>query len=138
MRPSEMGVEVELQTAVFLRLNGASIGAAVHDIAPQDEDGGDASPFPYVTIGRSVITQNDTQTKNGFSALVRVHTFSRTGSMLECKNIQGAIYDALHKSELTITGFNNFSLLREDSDCFPDGDSKIHGVCEYRALIESA
>lgn len=133
-----MGVEVELQKALYSRLNGASIGASVYDIAPQAADSGDASAFPFVTIGRILMSENDTQTKTGVSALCRIHTFSRTGAMLECKTIQGAIYTALHKSELTVTGFNNFSLLREDTDCFPDQDGKIHGVCEYRALIESA
>lgn len=133
-----MGVEVELQKALYSRLNGASIGASVYDIAPQAADSGDASAFPFVTIGRAIHTENDTQTTNGFSVLCRIHTWSRTGSMSECKTIQGAIYTALHRSELTVTGFNNFSLLREDSDVIPEQDGVIHGVCEYRALIESA
>lgn len=133
-----MGVEVELQKALYSRLNGASIGADVYDVAPQSANGGDAGAFPYVTIGRIIMSEADTQTTTGVSALCRIHTFSRTGATLECKTVQGAIYTALHKQELTVTGFNNFSLLREDTDCFPDEDGKIHGVCEYRALIESA
>lgn len=133
-----MAIETALQGAIFDRLTGASIGASIYDTAPQAADSGDSSVFPYVTIGRVIMTEGDTQSKTGFSALIRIHTFSRTGSMLECKTIQGALWTALHKAELTITGFNNFSLLREDTDCFPDQDGKIHGVCEYRALIESA
>lgn len=134
-----MGVEAAFQTAVFNRLDGAIAGVqGVYDVAPQVEDGGDDSAFPYVTIGRVVITEMDTKPKTGFAAQMRVHTFSRTGSMLECKTIQGAIYALLHRSELTIPGFNNYSLLREDTDCLTDNDGKIHGVCEYRALIESA
>lgn len=133
-----MGVEVEFQRALYTRLNGASIGASVYEIAPQSANGGDSSAFPYITIGRAIITEFDTQTTNGFAAQVRIHTWSRTGEMLECKGIQGAVYSALHRSEMTITGFNNFSLLREDTDCFPEEDGRVHGVCEYRALIESA
>ena len=134
-----MGVEVALQTALYNRLNGASLGVVgVYDVAQQASDGGDASAFPYVTMGRIVHSESDTQTKTGHAAQIRIHTFSRTGSMLECKTIQGAIYAALHRAELTVTGFSNYSLLREDSDCFADQDGKIHGVCEYRALVESA
>ena len=133
-----MAVEVELQRALYARLSGAAIGATVFDVAPQAADPGDTSAFPYVTIGRIIVTERDTQTALGFSALMRVHTFSRAGALLECKTVQGAIYAALHRVEMTITGFANFSLLREDSDCWPDQDGRIHGVCEYRALIESA
>ncbi|MGB0855290.1 MAG: DUF3168 domain-containing protein, partial [Pikeienuella sp.] len=121
--------------ALYTRLNGASIGASVYDITPDTVDG---SGSPYVTIGRAVVSELDTQSKNGFAAQIRIHTHSRTGSMLECKTIQGAIYAALHRSEMTITGFSNFSLLREDTDCLPEQDGRIEGVCEYRALIESA
>lgn len=133
-----MGVEVELQRALYTRLNGASIGADVFDIAPQAANGGDLSAFPFVTIGRIIITEWDTQTKLGVSALCRIHTWSRTATLLECKTVQGAIYTALHRQELTVTGFANVSLLREDTDCFPEQDGRVHGVCEYRALIEAS
>lgn len=134
-----MSIEWDLQEAVFNALSAGSLGAAgIHAPAPQAADGGDPAPFPYVTIGRTLISEADTQTTNGFACQIRVHTYSRSGSMKECKVIQGKIYDALHRTPLTITGFNNFSLLREDTDCFPEGDGNVHGVCEFRALIESA
>lgn len=138
MLQSAMGIETALQTAIYTRLKESLIGASIYDIAPQNIDGGDASAFPYVTMGRIVLSGFDTQTMTGQSAQIRIHSFSRTGSMLEAKTIQGSIYAALHRNELAVNGFNNFSLLREDTDCFADQDGKIHGVCEYRALIESA
>lgn len=134
-----MEIEEALQRSIWMRLVSAPLGvAAVYDVAPQHEDGGDASAYPNVTFGAVVMSQADTWTKEGHAAQLRIHTYSRTGSMLECKQIQGAIYRALHKQILTVTGFNNYSLLREDSFCSGAGGSKIHGVCEYRALIESA
>lgn len=132
-------IEWDLQQAVYTALSAAPLGVqGVYDIAPQAADGGAGGAFPYVTIGRTVITELDTQTATGFAAQMRIHTYSRSGSMKECKIIQGAIYTALHRASLTITGFNAFSLLREDTDCLSEGDGKIHGVCEYRALIETA
>jgi hypothetical protein len=134
-----MSAETAVQGAVYARLGGSSLGVnGIYDTAPQAADGGDTSAFPYVTMGRMIFTESDTWETTGFAAQIRIHTFSRSGSMLEARTIQGKIYDALHKSELTVSGFNNVSLLREDSDCFADQDGKIHGVCEYRALIESA
>ena len=77
-------------------------------------------------------------TKNGFAAQMRIHVFSRSGSMKEAKEIQAAIYSALHRQELTIAGFNNFSMLFEDSDCTAKGDGQIQGFSEFRALFENA
>jgi len=134
-----MGIEVGFQTAVYGILSSSSIGAVgIFDVAPQNADGGDASLFPYVVIGRAIFSQADTQTTIGHSVQARIHTFSRSGSLKECKLIQGAIFAALHKQPLSIAGFNNFSLLREDSDCTWQGSGQAHGVCEYRALIEAA
>jgi hypothetical protein len=134
-----MGLEVELQIALFDRLSSTLIGVAgVYDRAPQAADSGAASAFPYVTIGNVILTELDTQTKNGWSALCRVHTYSRSGEHTETKGIQGQIYDALHRAPLTISGALNYSCKREDSDVLDDMDSKVHGVCEYRALIETA
>ena len=131
-------IEAALQVALFTRLSGATLGVnGVYDIAPQATDSGNDSAFPYLTMGRIILSQGDTQTTVGHAAQMRIHTFSRTGSLLECKTIQGEIFAALHKQVLTISGHANYSLLREDTDCWGEGDSKIHGVCEYRALIES-
>lgn len=136
-RQRPMGIEVELQKALFLRLSGGGTDAvSVYDTAPQAGDGGDDALFPYVTMGRMVITPMDTKVVIGFAAQIRIHTYSRTGSMLECKAIQGQIFDLLHRNELTIVGHHNVSLVREDTDCFSSQDGGIHGVCEYRALIE--
>lgn len=136
-----MTIEVEYQRALYSALTAvkATLGVtAIYDVAPQSGDGGNVSVFPYITIGRVFIVASDTQTKNGFDVAGRIHTFSRTGSMLECKTIQGAVYGQLHHSTLTIPGHNNYYLSREDTDCFPDEDGMIHGVCEYRALVEVA
>lgn len=133
-----MGIEAEFQTALFERLDAAPLGASVYDTAPQADDSGDETAVPYVTIGHIEMNELDTQTKTGWAAQVRIHTWVTGGAMLPAKNIQGLVFAALHRSPLTITGFNNYSLLRESTDCQSLEDGKIHGVCEYRALIESA
>lgn len=136
-----LGVEVEFQRALWTLLNAnkATIGAvSVSDVARQVADGGNRSLFPYLTIGSIFVVQSDTQTTEGYAITSRIHTWSRSGSMLECKTIQGEVYDLLHRTPLTVTGFNNFVLLRQETDCIQEEDGKMHGICEYRGLVENS
>jgi hypothetical protein len=134
-----MGIEAEYHAALYSALYAAraTLGVNdVYDIKPQASDHGDDTVFPYIVIGSVFIVEGDTQTKNGFEITCRIHTHSRAGAKLECKTIQGEIYDLLHRVEMNVTGFNNYSLLRQDTDCSKKDDSEIHGICEYRALLE--
>lgn len=136
-----MGIETEYQKALFAKLT-ASIGdlglTGVYDIAPQPEDGGDALAFPYAVIGQIYAVQNDTQTTVGFQITNRVHIYSRSGSMAECKDIQGKVFGLLHRQPLTITGFNHVLHLRDDTQCEPQKDNVTHGTCEYFGIVEVA
>ena len=129
-------IAAEFQKALYTRLAAASLGVPVYDVAPQSADG--ASTGAYVTMGVTINTALDTWDRNGESIAVRIHTFSRKGAMSECKLIQDRIYNALHRVEMTITRARKFPLMREGSDIMHDQDGKIHGVCEYRALVEMA
>lgn len=133
-------IEVEYQRALFTVLNGARVAlgvVGVYDTAPTNADGGDRSAFPYIVMGDVYPVQLDTQTKEGFQVTSRIHVFSRSGSMLETKTIQGRMYRLLHRDPMDVTGFNHYSLLRNDSDCIIDQDGKIHGICEYVGLAET-
>ena len=132
-----MGVESVFQAALFTRLDAIAGFTGVYDRAPQADDGNVATVFPYLTFGTMIFSALDVKPKVGVNVAFRLHTHGRV-SQLQIRTLQGAVYTALHRNELTLTGFNNFSLLREDSDCFSEPDGKFHGVCEYRALIESA
>lgn len=134
-----MSAEWDFQAAIYTTLiaNAPLMAAidAVYDERPQAIDGGDVAQFPFVTMGRALFAEGDTKTKLGHDVLLRVHTWSRTGSMKEAKQIQGLIYEALHRNEPSMTGHTVVSLTRESSDTLKDGGN-YHGVCEYRALIE--
>jgi hypothetical protein len=161
-----MSAEVEVQRAIFEKLatlvmpgfalfipsgstslitaDGFTFGIAsprtvpVVDVAPQSADGGSATPFPYVAIGTIVLGQFDTARENGFDFAARIHTRSRTTSMMECKTVQGQIYALLHNAALSVVGANFILMQRETSDCLRAQDGTFHGVCEYRGLIETA
>jgi hypothetical protein len=127
-----------IQTALYERLNGASLGGTVVHFIPQKDDSGDDTGFPYIVMGRIIFTEDDTQTVNGGAFVCRIHTHTRGQSMTPCKAIQDAIFTALHHQSLTVTGANNFLLRRIDTDCQYLGDKQINGICEYRGLIEVA
>lgn len=139
-----MGVEIDLQAALYARLASQIIGAgkpciAVYDYAPQ------TAVYPYVSFGQILLTSEDAQTRERFNGLVRLHTWGRAGSTRDVKRIQGDMYEALHNFNLTVAKdgggaaeWLSYSLLRETSFTMFDPDGAIHGVCEYRALIHSA
>ena len=135
-----MSAEFDVQAAIYTVLNGASavtdLVAGIHDFAPQAADGGSVAPFPYVEVGRVVFSEMDTKGDTGFDFVARIHTRSRSASAKECKDIQGAIYGALHLQSLSVTGYRSILLRRETSDTMRSPDGAFHGVCEYRGLIE--
>ncbi len=131
-----MAAEIEVQTALYLALTALSL--RVYDAAPQAADGASTATFPYTEVGAIVFADFDTYSENGFDFIARIHTRSRSASMLECKGIQGQIYARLHNGALTITGQNTILIRREASNCTRVADGSFHGVCEYRGLIETA
>lgn len=126
--------EFAVQKGLFTALSG--VGLTVYDVQPQAADGGSAAAFPCVTVGTIVFAAWDVKENTGFDFIARIHTYSRSGSMKEAKDIQTAIYDRLHRGEITVTGYQLVDLLRETSDCMQEADGSFHGVCEYRGLIE--
>ena len=127
--------EFETQAALFSALS--AIDLRVYDIAPQQANGASLATFPYVEIGAIVMAPMDTKERNGFDFVARIHTRSRSASMKEAKEIQGAIYARLHHGDLTITGQRLILLRRETSDVTRAADGSFHGICEYRGLIET-
>lgn len=131
-----MGAEVEVQRAIYNALS--LLGLRVYDSAPQVEDGGSSAPFPYVEIGTIIFAPWDTSVEQGHDFVARIHTRSRSGSMMEAKEIQGQIYSRLHLGSLNIVGQDLILIRREASDVIRAPDGSFHGVCEYRGLIEQA
>lgn len=137
-----MSAEFEVQKALYSALNGdvtvSGLVQNIYDFAPQVEDGGSGGAFPYVEVGTILLNEMDTKTKNGFDFAARIHTRSRSNSAKEAKDIQGAIYDALHLQTITVAGYSSILLRRETSDVMRAPDGSFHGVCEYRGLIDKA
>lgn len=129
-----MAFEVAAQTALYTALSALPL--TVYDMAPQAADGGSDAAFPYTEVGAIVVGEWDTKSDTGFDFVARIHTYSRSGSMLECKGIQGQIYERLHLGELSIVGYTLTLLRRETSNVITSDGRLVHGVCEYRGLVQ--
>lgn len=129
-----MAAEFEVQKALYSALSG--LGLRVYDVAPQSVDGASMATFPYVEVGSVVLSPWDTAGDTGHDFVARVHCYSRSAGMKEVKEIQGQMYDRLHRGDLTITGHALVHMQRNRSEVMRAEDGTIHGVCEYRGLID--
>lgn len=125
-------MELEIQKAVYARLISTyDLNVPVYDHVPQD------AAFPYIVIGDSTAIQWDTDDSLGTESTITIHVWSRFRGREEVKEIQGQIYDALHRHELDIDGCHTVTCEWEHADSFvdPDGITR-HGVSRFRILAE--
>lgn len=128
-----MSAEVAIQRMLHEVIS--DLGYTVHDVLPQRADPGADAGWPNVSIGEVVLAAWDDKTTNGFDFVARIHSRSRSAGVREVKEMQGAIYAALHNATPPVQGFATVLLRRETSDVTRVADGSFHGVCEYRGLI---
>ena len=110
---------------------------AIYSYVPQIGDTGDDNVFPYIVIGEDTLTDWSTDTASGIEAMATIHTWSRTNGRRETKQIQGAIYNALHRAELTTPDHEFIGCEFETSDIVLDPDMQTHhGTSQFRVTID--
>lgn len=123
----------ELQTAIFTVLNAdagiSALGASVYDFIEELET------TPFVQIGDTTLTPWFAMTQNGQIATATIHSYSRNEGKLEIKQIMQAIYNALHKQDLTIAGYSHIETLWEFSNVITEQIDLYHGVQRFRIWI---
>lgn len=131
-----MSSEFTIQTALYDKLAASAplsaLGATIVDFGPSEADA--SGIYPYIAIGSLFFGEFDTDTTTGFDVAGRVHTWGNNGAK-QVRDIQGAMYGALHLQALTVSGFNSVLLYRERSDIMRAQSGAFHGVCEYRWLL---
>lgn len=109
----------------------------VYDSVPQANDAGAGALFPYVTIGEDTHVEWDTDTELGADVTITIHTWSRYRGRKEVKNIQGRIYEILHRANLSVSGYHLVGIDWLQSESFMDTDGLTrHGVQTFRITIE--
>lgn len=131
-----MSAEFDIQKVLFdTLLNDAAItelGPQIVDFGPSEADA--SGIYPYVAIGGMIFNESDTDTTTGFEIAGRIHTWGDR-SAKQVRDIQGAVYDALHLQQTPVEGFTSILLYRLRSEVMRVPSGAFHGVCEYRWLL---
>lgn len=124
-----------LQQKIFERLNGDSTlvttyGCRVADVSP------DSSTYPLVQIGEDDLSDFSSHTFDGFRGLLRIHTWTQSHGMKNCKLIQARIYDLLHEWNPQVTGQKTISLRSTLVQTMLDQDGRTqHGINEFEIIL---
>jgi len=127
---------VETQRAIYQALTAdptlTGMITGVYDHVDQ------GTAYPYVVIGEDGASEWDTDTEQGAESILTIHSWSREKGRMQTKDIQQAIYELLHRAELTIMDAIFYSIFWEFSDSFlePDGETR-HGVMRFRLRYDS-
>lgn len=133
-----MSVGNAVQASVFSKLD-AALTYSVYDIPPQPDDSGAKTDWPYVTIGRDIVTPWDTNSEVGFSVTITVHVWSKKAGFKEAKTVQGEIYTALHRQSLSVTGYTFIACDIEQEQVIEDADGiTIHGIQTFRIILDES
>lgn len=128
-----------LQGAIRTRLAAfgalvALVATRIYDAVPHQVD---ADTFPFVVIGDDTAIPFDTHSTVGAEHTVTIHSWSRYDGRKEIKEIQDALYGALHRHALAVAGVTTVDCQWEFSQSFlePDGKTR-HGVDRFRILLD--
>jgi len=135
-----MSFELAVQGAIYAQLLAnadiISEGIPVYDAVPQPVSVNN-NDFPYITIGEDNHVTIDSDDTNINQVSITIHTWSRQSGRAETKKIQGYIYDALHRANLTSSGYKFINLMQDSSTSSNDADGITrHGVQVFNLIIE--
>lgn len=124
----------ELQKTIYNTLSGnvalTALVSGVFDDVPEDTE------YPFVRIGEETITDNSTKDLQGQVITITIHAFSEYRGKREVKQIMDAIYDAMHDSDMIVSGANLVNFRFEFMDIVTESDGITrHGVMRFRAVI---
>lgn len=145
-----MSAALAIQNALYTLLRGnagltallatnaiEASGSAVYDRPPQPDEAESAIEFPYLVIGDDTAAEFDTDDTNGQETTVTVHVWDRYRGKKRIKQIQDALYAALHDVALTVTGHTAVYCLWEYSENVPDPDGLTqHAVSRFRIVTQ--
>ena len=122
--------QVAIQAAIYQALS--TLAYPVYDDVPQN------AAFPYIVIGDDTSIPFDDDCNVGAESTITIHVWSIYSGRLEVKQIMNAVYNRLHRQNLSIAGSYSITLNAEYQDTFldPDGVTR-HGVIRFRLLTRS-
>ena len=110
---------------------------AVFEYVQQADDSATTGPFPYIVVGDTTAIEFDTDDVNGQEHTVTLHVWDRNPGRKRCRQVVDAIYAALHKVDLSISGRAAIYCFFEFTESLPDPDVKLqHMVTRYRIVSQ--
>lgn len=131
-----------LQQALYDALTGDTTLMALAEAvyipkAPQADDGELSGPFPYIVIPQMTASPFDTKTSNGGNIVVQIDGYSRAQSDLQINDLQGRVYDVLHKGTLSIAGTTFINALHEQTiNGYEDNGKTRRFISLYRVIYD--
>lgn len=129
---------LDLQKAIYAALTAdatlaAKVSTRIFDFVP------DNTVYPYIHIGDAEFNDFATQTFDGFSGVLNIHTWARPGTRGRAPvlDIMSDIYRILHENySMTVTGFD-VSNMRYDFSTVLVEDDRVtyHGVTRFKIQI---
>lgn len=129
-----MAAETALQGALYGALTG--IGLTVKDFGRQEADGSVLGNF--VEVGTITMTEFDDFTQIGHNAVARIHVRSDAPNAKVIRDIQGQIFDRLHRGDLSIDGHWLVLMQREQTTVLQGPQGRLTGICDYRIKFTTA
>ena len=94
--------------------------------------------FPYVVYGPVHVTPYDTKTEIGFEQIITLNIWSRYRGGKEARDIFQALYDALHRANLTVSGQVFLSSEFHSADFALDSDGlTTHGAARFSVVTQT-
>ena len=128
-----------VQQAVTSALSSSTAVQAVLSATPRLYDHVPPNAvFPYVVFGPTHVVPYDTKTEAGFEQIIALNIWSRYRGGKETRDIFEAIYETLHRANLTVTGQVFLSCEFHSADFSLDGDGlTYHAAARYSILTQS-
>ena len=126
-----------LQQSVFAALGADAALTALIGPGRVFDDVPQATPLPYVVLGRIAAQDWSTGGEDATEHVFTVEVWSDARGKKETHEILGAIRAALHDQPLAVAGHRLVNLRHERSEIRRDTDGEtVHGTGRFRAVTE--
>lgn len=128
---------LDVQKAIYSAFTGdatltSKVSTRIYDFVP------DNIVYPYVFIGDAEYSEFATQTFDGFSGTLSIHSWVRpaTRGRAAVLDIMSDVYRLLHEASLSVPTFDVVSMRYDFSTVLVEDDRvTYHGITRFKILI---
>lgn len=125
-----------LQSALYTKLD-AALSVSVYSMGNVP----DTDKTQYLVIGNDTLIEWGTDGETGFEATITLHSWdlrSTTRGFSGVHTTMAAVYTALHRQSMTVTGATVVDIHEEFAESIIESDGiTAHGIQRYRIILRS-